>query len=219
MDDRNMDDKKMNNQNTNDVIHHDDTPSVGDEVGEAAGGISGVVTGAAIGSVGGPIGTVIGGIAGALGGWWAGRAVSEAAKHFTREDDTFYRNQYEGSNSKLADRSYEDVSPAYQLGHLAGHNPDYAGRSFDTVESDLHRGWDSGASKAHGEWEHVKGYARNAYNRAAGSSDRPMGAVVTDDNLRGTTDNEMPNQANDAANDAANLDSKRLDDAAGYKAF
>lgn len=208
----------INDTNRNDIIHHDNTPSVGDEVGEAAGGISGVVTGAAIGSMGGPVGTVIGGIAGALGGWWAGRAVSEAAKHFTRDDDAFYRGQYEGSSSRLADRGYEDVSPAYQLGHLAARNPDYTGRSFDTVEPDLRRGWDSTASKSHGEWDKVKGYARDAYNRAAGSSDRPMGAVVTDDNLNGTTDNEMPNSAT-TANDAANLDAKRIDDAAGYKAF
>ncbi|MGI9090706.1 MAG: hypothetical protein ACR2GG_06350 [Gemmatimonadaceae bacterium] len=195
--------------NTNNVIHHDNTPSVGDEVGEAAGGISGVVTGAAIGSLGGPIGTVIGGIAGAIGGWWAGRAVSEAAKNFTNDDDTFYRSHYASSDSKLADRSYEDVSPAYQLGHLAGHNPEYSGRSFDTVESDLRRGWDSTATKAHGEWDHVKGYARDAYNRSAASSNRPMGAVTTNAN----------DSVRDDANNAANLDSKRIDDAAGYKAF
>lgn len=197
------------NDNPNNIIHHDSTPTVGDEVGEAAGGISGVVTGAAIGSIGGPVGTIIGGIAGAIGGWWAGRAVSEAARDFTHEDDTFYRSHYEGSDTRLADRQYEDVSPAYQLGHIAGRNPDYSGRSFDTVESDLRRGWDTSATKAHGEWDNVKGYARDAYNRAAASSDRPAGAVVSNntESLR------------DEANDAANLDSKRIDDAAGYKAF
>lgn len=206
----------MDNKNTNDVIHHDNTPSLGDEVGEAAGGISGVVTGAAIGSLGGPVGTIIGGIAGAVGGWWAGRAVSEAAKNYTHDDDSFYRSHYEGSDSKLTDRSYEDVSPAYQLGHVAGQNPEYSGRQFDTVESDLRRGWDSSASKAHGEWDHVKGYARDAYNRAAATSDRPTGAVTTDSK---TSMDAGSTTTRDELNDTANRDDKRIDDAAGYKAF
>lgn len=210
----------MDNTNTNDIIHHDNTPSVGDEVGEAAGGISGVVTGAAIGSLGGPVGTIIGGIAGAVGGWWAGRAVSEAAKSYTNDDDSFYRSHYEGSDSRLADRSYDDVSPAYQLGHLAGHNPEYSGRAFDTVEPDLRRGWDSNATKAHGEWDHVKGYARDAYNRAVASSDRPMGAVTTDKNASSNANSGTSTSALRAeANDAANRDAKAIDDAAGYKAF
>lgn len=206
----------MDNKNTNDVIHHDNTPSLGDEVGEAAGGISGVVTGAAIGSLGGPVGTIIGGIAGAVGGWWAGRAVSEAAKNYTHDDDSFYRSHYEGSDSKLTDRSYEDVSPAYQLGHVAGQNPEYSGRQFDTVESDLRRGWDSNASKAHGEWDHVKGYARDAYNRAAATSDRPAVAVTTDSK---TSMDAGSTTTRDELNDTANRDDKRIDDAAGYKAF
>lgn len=193
----------MDNRNRDDLNRRDVTPTVGDEVGEAAGGISGVVTGAAIGSLGGPIGTIIGGIAGAIGGWWAGKEISEAARSYTNEDDSFYRSHYESSDARLADRSYADVSPAYQLGHLAGRNPDYAGRSFDTVESDLRRGWDSSAARAHGEWDHVRGFARDAYTRAAAMPVRDIGR----------TDTTV------AANDAANMDSKRLDDSAGYKAF
>lgn len=162
----------------------------GDEIGEAVGGISGVLTGAALGSLGGPIGTVIGGIAGAVSGWWAGRAISEAASHATDEDDGYFRGEYEqaierrvGANPPsdavvhagdpaLADApgrtpgGYDAVRPAYQLGHLAGRNPDYQGRSFDDVEGDLRHGWNDDVSRAHGAWESVRDHVRTAYDRS-----------------------------------------------------
>src|SRR5688500_8715610 len=111
---------------TADVAHRDDNP--GDEIGEAVGGISGVLTGAALGSLGGPIGTIIGGIAGAVTGWWTGRAISEAATRMTHDDDKYYETHYQTSETRMADRTYEHVRPAYQLGHLASMNPDYAGQ-------------------------------------------------------------------------------------------
>ncbi len=187
------------NDNEN-VDQHDESRTTGDEVGEAAGGISGVVAGAAIGSVGGPVGTIIGGIAGAIGGWWAGHAVAEAANNYTRDDDTFYRSHYEHSDNRLADRSYDDVRPAYQLGHLAARNPDYTGRPFESVESDLRRGWDNNASKAHGDWNQVKDYARTGFTRSS---------------LSNNTSESERERLDDAANDADN----RLDDAAGYRPF
>jgi hypothetical protein len=142
-----------------------DAPGVEDHLGEAAGGISGVLTGAAIGSLVGPIGTVIGGIAGAIGGWWAGKAIADAAAHYTEEDDRFYRERYETSAERLADRGYDDIRPAYQIGHFAGRTPDYVGRSFDEIEPDLERGWSSEVRSRHGEWAAVRDYARDAYAR------------------------------------------------------
>lgn len=70
-----------------------------------------------------------------------------------------------------ATRSYDDVRPAYQIGHLAGRNPDYQGRSFDEVESDLRRGWTPEVSARYGKWDEVRDYARSAYDRS-----RSMGA-------------------------------------------
>ena len=144
---------------------HDDNPSVADEVGEGVGGIGGMLAGAAIGTAGGPIGTLIGGIAGAVGGWWAGRAVTEAASTMTNEDDSYYRSHYESSPNRLADRRYEDVRPAYQLGHVASHNPDYANRSWTDVESDLKQGWSGDTSRRYGEWSTVRGYASEGFSR------------------------------------------------------
>ena len=142
---------------------HDDNPGVADHVGEAAGGIGGVTAGAAIGSVAGPIGTVIGGIVGAMGGWWTGRAVAEAATAVTTEDDTYYRSHYESSPTKLADRGYDDVRPAYYLGHLASRNPDYKSRSFSDVEADLKTGWSR--DNKYGAWDSVRSYANEGFTR------------------------------------------------------
>jgi len=154
-------------------------PETGDVIGEAAGGISGVLTGAALGSLGGPIGTIIGGIAGAVGGWWAGHAISEAATKMTHEDERFYREHYESTPSRLGDRTYDDVRPAYQLGHLASRNPDYANRDFDAVESDLQRGWTDDLSAKHGDWQSVRPYVRDSYTRGR-SSVGAGGATGTD---------------------------------------
>lgn len=144
---------------------HDSNPSVADEVGEAAGGISGVLAGAAIGSVAGPVGTLIGGIAGALGGWWTGRAISEATSQLTREDDEYYRSAYESSSDQLADRSYDDIRPAYHLGHVAAYNPDYRNKNWSDVEQDLQRGWGAEQSRKYGEWTIVSGYASQGFTR------------------------------------------------------
>jgi hypothetical protein len=142
---------------------HDDHPGVADHVGEAAGGIGGVTAGAAIGSVAGPIGTVIGGIVGAMGGWWTGRAVAEAATAITTDDDNYYRTHYESSPNRLADRRYDDVRPAYYLGHIASQNPDYRNRAFDDVESDLRTGWSR--DNRYGAWDSVRSYASEGFTR------------------------------------------------------
>jgi hypothetical protein len=142
---------------------HDDNPGVADHVGEAAGGIGGVLAGAAAGSVVGPVGTVIGGIAGAMGGWWTGRAVAEAATAVTTEDDNYYRKHYETAPGRLADRSYDDVKPAYYLGHVASRNPDYRNRPFEELEPDLRRGWSSNAR--YGSWDIMRNYAAAGYAR------------------------------------------------------
>ena len=142
---------------------HDDHPGVADHVGEAAGGISGVAVGAAAGSVIGPVGTVIGGIVGAMAGWWTGRAVAEAATSLTIEDDEHYRRHYTASPNRLADRSYDDVKPAYYLGHVASRNPEYMNRTFDEIEPELVRGWSS--DSRNGAWEAVRPYASEGYAR------------------------------------------------------
>jgi hypothetical protein len=144
---------------------HDSHPSHVDEAGEAVGGIGGVLAGAAIGSAIGPVGTVIGGIAGAVGGWWTGRAVTEAASHITKDDDEYYRGHYESSSRKFADRSYDDVRPAYHIGQIAARNPDYANKDWRDVSTDLERGWTADNARKHGDWSTVSSYAGEGFQR------------------------------------------------------
>ena len=136
-----------------------------DTLGEASGGFLGAVGGMALGAVGGPIGLVLGGLAGALGGWWAGRGVSDA---LTEADMSAHRAQYESSPDHLADRSFESVSPAYAVGHLAARNPEYDGRTFDEIEAELERGWNSdpATTARFGAWPAVRTFARAGYERA-----------------------------------------------------
>jgi hypothetical protein len=174
---------------------HDEPRTTGDVVGESVGGLSGAATGAALGSLGGPIGTIIGGIAGAATGWWSGRAISEAASSFDQDED-YYRGHYQSRTgatgtgatgtgatgmgasagaTNTADVSrrhaYDHARPAYQLGHLAGLNPDYQGRQFDDVEPDLRRGYDSYAgSDERPAWNDVRDYARDAYTSRPGAT-------------------------------------------------
>lgn len=180
---------------TGGILHHDDNPSTGDKVGEAVGGVAGVVTGAAIGSAGGPLGTIIGGIAGAVGGWWAGRTVSEAASTFTDHDDNNYRQAYEGRSDRLADRTYDDIRPAYQLGHLASENPDYNGKNFEAIESDLQRGWSNDLRSRHGDWAAVRPYAEEAYTSRTSVSSREATNRIhnSDENLADRAINAVDN--------------------------
>lgn len=166
------------------VLHDDDKQGVG----EAVGGVSGVVAGAAIGSAAGPIGTIIGGIAGAAGGWWAGRAVADATHKFTADDDSFYRERFENRPDRLVDRTYEDVRPAYQLGHIASMNPDYNGRSFEEIEPDLRQGWTNNIRAHHGDWSAVRPYAEEAYCRHTSVASREF-ANRRDDTTENLADN------------------------------
>src|SRR5581483_5042870 len=107
---------------------------------------------------------LIGGIAGAIGGWWAGRAVAEAASTLTHVDEDYYRSHYDSIPDRPADRAYDDVRPAYYLGQIASHNPNFVEREFTEVEPELERGW-AGYADKYGTWTTVRDYAAQGYAR------------------------------------------------------
>jgi len=110
-----------------------------------------------------------------VGGWWAEREVSAAVRQVTFEDDVVYRAHYDFSPTRLADRSYEVVRPAYLIGHIAGTNPAYNGLNFDSVERDLRTGWTEEIRAKHGDWEAVRGYAKEAFARKRQRLERTSG--------------------------------------------
>src|SRR5205085_2414252 len=85
---------------------------------------------------------------------------------------------YESSPNRLADRGYEDVRPAYHLGHIAAHNPDYANRNWSDVSTDLQRGWTTENSRKYGDWNSVSGYASEGFTRGRSALGATAGAAA-----------------------------------------
>ena len=163
----------MDTRDTGEIKDKHDEATAGKLAAEGVGGAAAGAAGAAIGAMAGPVGMIVGGLAGIVGGWWAGKAATESAKHYTTEDDRHYRDTYESSPSRLGDRSFDDVRPAYQVGHLAGKNPDYKGREWDAVEPDLQQGWTDEVRERHGEWDAARPFARDAFTRSRGTVSSP----------------------------------------------
>jgi uncharacterized protein YcfJ len=128
-------------------------------VSETAGGISGGLAGAAIGALAGPVGAIVGAIAGIVSGWWAGHAIADAARQYDTVEDAKFRREHTGPTE------YDEIRPAYQIGYLAGSNPDWDEQTFDQVEPTLAQGWHNVRDRT-GEWIAVRDYARTAFDRA-----------------------------------------------------
>jgi hypothetical protein len=145
---------------------HENVKADAETIGETSGGFLGAAGGLSLGAMAGPVGAVLGGIAGAIGGWWAGRGIADT---ITPDDEAFFRSHH-GAAAGAAEgtRAFERVRPAYVAGHLAGRNPDYAGRSFEQVEGDLRCGWGDDVVERCGEWPEVRDSARAAFERARG---------------------------------------------------
>jgi hypothetical protein len=132
---------------------------VGTGVGAAVGGMA---AGAAAGTVAaGPAGTLVGAAAGAFAGGLAGKAVAE---HFDpTAEEAYWRQNFERESYYQKGMTYEDYSPAYQLGWES--RAVHAGRRFDDVEKDLARDYESRRGKSKLSWDHAKHATRSAWDR------------------------------------------------------
>jgi hypothetical protein len=138
----------------------DSNPGAGEQAGEGVGGIGGTLAGAGIGSAFGPVGTVVGGIAGAVGGWWAGEKAGRAVEDLGKHED-YYRDDY--TRQARNDIAFDEARLGYGVGHVAGRNPDYQGRSFDEVERDLRRGWKHNTR----DYDSMRPFIRTGYERSS----------------------------------------------------
>lgn len=130
---------------------------VGTGVGAALGGAA---AGAAVGTVAGPVGTVAGAAVGAIVGGLAGKGVAEAID--PTSEATYWRENYK-TRPYAKDASFDDYGPAY--GYGVSSYVKYPGRSFDDVESDLSRDWDSARGKSSLRWENARNATRDAWER------------------------------------------------------
>ena len=125
-------------------------------------GATGAGTGGAIGfAAGGPGGAVVGALAGAVGGWWAGHESQRVIADIDQADNQF-REAHEHAG---AIRPFEEVRHGYQLGYLAGRNPEHEQRDFSEVEDDLHAAWTQAHINIENavSWEEVRADARTGY--------------------------------------------------------
>lgn len=137
----------------------DEHPGAGEQAGEGVGGIGGTLAGAGLGSMVGPVGTIIGGIAGAVGGWWAGEKAGRAI-----EDMGDHDHEYRRHHSQLgSDVEYDEARIGYGVGHAAGRNPEYRGRSFQDVEQDLRGGW----RYEKRDYDSMRPYIEHGYGRTS----------------------------------------------------
>ena len=144
-----------------DLKNNEDPEAIAGAVTAAGGaGVGGAIGLAALG----PLGGVVGALAGAVGGWWAGKGFQHAVDDMDRNEDQFRR----AHDHAGAARPFEEARHGYQLGYLAGRNPQYDGAAFDDVEKDLRTAW----VKAHQQdeqpvrWEEVRSEARTGYDLA-----------------------------------------------------
>lgn len=140
---------------------------VGTGLGAALGG---AVAGAATGTVAGPVGTVIGAAVGAIVGGFAGKGVAEAIDPTV--EDAYWKANYSSRPYVEGNATYDDYGPAYGYGVQSfGNNK---GRSFDEVEPDLSRNWNTSRGNSSLTWDKAKGATRDAWNKVSDATERAI---------------------------------------------
>jgi hypothetical protein len=138
---------------------------VGTGVGAIAGGIA---TGAAVGTMAGPVGTAIGAAVGAVVGGLAGHGVAEMID--PTAEDAYWRANYEKQDYVAAGSNYDDYGPAYRYG--VDSYGRYSDRSFDEVEADLGRNWESSRGNSSLAWDRAKYATRDSWQRVSDAVER-----------------------------------------------
>lgn len=153
----------MNNRNDSNDMNRDPitgTPGahpIGTGVGAAAGGAAG----AAIGAVGGPVGAVAGAVVGAVVGGLGGKGVAEGIN--PTAEDAYWREQYTREPYYASDSSFDDYAPAYRTRYEG--RGKFEGRSFDDVEPELERSYESNRGNSRLSWSQAKSASRAAWHR------------------------------------------------------
>ena len=131
---------------------------LGTGVGAAVGGAASDAT---VGTIAGPVGTVIGAAAGAIVGGLAGKAVAEQMDQTA--EVAYWRDNFTSRPYVDGDANFDDYAPAYIYGVHS--SPNFAGRTFDDVETDLSSGWDSVRGKSSLSWDRARNATRDAWDR------------------------------------------------------
>ena len=139
--------------------------------GGAAGGVAGgALAGAAAGGLTGPAGAAIGAAVGAVAGALSGKAIAARVNPSAQND--YWRENYSTRPYVTQGSIYDDYAPAYRMGYER--YPQYHGRSFDDVEPEFRRDWESSRGTSSLTWEEAKAATREAFDRARDSVERAI---------------------------------------------
>ena len=124
-------------------------------VATGTGTLGGAAAGAAVGSAAGPVGSVVGGVVGAVAGAAAGNKAADVFEGNT-DEDTYWRNNH--TNASYYNDKYDydtDYRSAYSYGYTQRHKYG-TNQSFDVIEADLRRDWESAKGHSRLAWEDAK---------------------------------------------------------------
>jgi hypothetical protein len=133
-------------------------------VGTGIGAASAGAVGAAVGAVGGPVGSVIGAAIGSVVGGLVGKSAAEAVNP-TVEDD-YWRENYTSRPYAKSDHTYDDYHPAYRTGYEGYTRYRDRNTTFDQVEPDLRRDYETNYSNSRLRWDDARHATRDAWDRA-----------------------------------------------------
>jgi hypothetical protein len=157
-DDRPNRDKSGRDSNPDPITGEPGAHPVGTGVGAAA---AGAAAGAAGGLVGGPVGAAVGAVIGAVAGGLAGKGVAESIDPTV--EDAYWRENYTQRPYYDQRSSYDAYRPAYKYGWES--RSKYANRSFDEVEPELGREWESAKDRSKLTWDKAKLATYDAWHR------------------------------------------------------
>jgi hypothetical protein len=141
------------------ATQHDHEHQGVDFVGTLSGGTAGAPTGVGIGPVvGGPVGASIGNVSDAA----AGAAIDPENElhHAYEAHEPAFRREFESSPAATS-LAWEEASRAYRYGWESHDRPEYRGKSWGQVCSDLKKGWTGG------KWSDYEFLVRSAWEHRA----------------------------------------------------
>lgn len=130
---------------------------VGTGIGAAGAGAAG----AAIGAMAGPIGAAVGLVAGAIAGGLAGKGVAESIDPTV--EDAYWQENYTKQSYVERNAPYETYRPAFRTGY-EGYSK-YKGKTYDQVEPDLRRDYETTKGNTALGWDKAKHATRDAWHR------------------------------------------------------
>ena len=129
-------------------------------IGEGTGAGAGAIAGAALGSMAGPVGTAVGAVVGAVAGAKTGGAIAEAVNPTAYTDH--FKETYQSAPYYSAGKTWNDYEPAYKYSYDAyGRNQ---GQSFEAIEPQLERDWESSRAKSSLAWNEARGAVKDGWH-------------------------------------------------------